>query len=329
MAFLALFGGITDLGIDPASQYGALDDTVLILAGNNTVYTREGNDTVYTTRSLAATAHNIVLGLGNDTFFGGAGIDRVADNAGNDFCDLGAGGDRVRVGAGNDMYIGGTGNDEIDFQNIYFDDGTSIQNTAFGVIFDLAKTTAQNLGIFGLDTFIGFEYVFGSETHDQLFGNALANQIEGLGGNDTIFGRAGDDQLEGGNGLDILVGNSGRDRITMSETAAARDLIRFLSLSDSTANALTCDRVQQFDKGGLATDDKIDLSAIDANPLAAGNQAFIFKGAGAFTAARGEVRLVVAGADTLVHIDTDTDAAAEMIIRIEGVTGLTAADFIL
>ncbi len=61
------------------------------------------------------------------------------------------------------------------------------------------------------------------------------------------------------------------------------------------------------------------MSAIDANLKIAGNQAFLWRGTGAFgTSAAGEVRLVVSGADTLVYVDRDSDSAAEMIIKVQG-----------
>ena len=141
----------------------------------------------------------------------------------------------------------------------------------------------------------------------------------------TIGNGAGSDICVGGAGADLLIG--GLEGLFLEP--AARDTFRYNAVSDSGLTAMTWDTIRLFDKGTLATDDRIDLSAIDANPLLAGNQAFVFRGAGAFTATRGEARLVVSGADTLVYVDNDTDAAAEMILKVEGVTGLTAADFIL
>lgn len=43
----------------------------------------------------------------------------------------------------------------------------------------------------------------------------------------------------------------------------------------------------------------------------------------------GVVRIVVSGGDSYVQVQLDHDLAPEMTIKVEGVTGLTRADFIL
>ena len=207
-----------------------------------------------------------------------------------------------------------------------------VENKA-GVTVDLAKTTVQNIGVFGNDTFSGFDYAMGGGGADTFYGSAKSNYLDGNGGNDTLVGRAGVDTLYGSAGADIMIGGADKDFIGCFDgngTPAARDIIRYTALTDSGLTSATMDSIGNFDKGGLATDDKIDLSFLDANAALAGNQAFTFRGAAAaFNQAGGEVRLVTTGGHTYVHIDTDADAASEMIIEVSGVTGLTAADFIL
>ena len=56
-----------------------------------------------------------------------------------------------------------------------------------------------------ISTFIG------SAGTDTLFGNLLANVIQGLGGNDFLSGQDGDDVLDGGAGNDRLFGDAGND----------------------------------------------------------------------------------------------------------------------
>lgn len=80
-------------------------------------------------------------------------------------------------------------------------------------------------------------------------------------------------------------------------------------------------------KGSSGNADRIDLSLIDANPSLSGNQAFKF--VTSFTAAKGEVRFVTQGTDTIVQVDIDSDPAPEMIIRVVNVTGLHGFDLIL
>ncbi len=104
--------------------------------------------------------------------------------------------------------------------------------------------------------------------------------------------------------------------MSLFEFDAARDVVKYVSITDSGTTAATWDTIARFDPGTAATDDRIDLSAIDANLKIAGNQAFLWRGTGAFgTSSAGEVRLVVSGADTLVYVDRDSDTAPEMIVR--------------
>ena len=59
----------------------------------------------------------IDLGLGNDTFIGGDGADRVAPDNGDDLLDGRGGNDLVLGGNGNDVLIGGAGNDGLYGEN--------------------------------------------------------------------------------------------------------------------------------------------------------------------------------------------------------------------
>lgn len=57
----------------------------------------------------------------------------------------------------------------------------------------------------------------------------------------------------------------------------------------------------------------IDLRGIDANAVAAGNQAFVFRGTASFTGV-GQVRYQTG----VLQINTDADAAAEYEVAITG-----------
>ena len=57
------------------------------------------------------------------------------------------------------------------------------------------------------------------------------------------------------------------------------------------------------------------LTAIDANTGVGGNQAFTLDQGGAFTA--GEIRQTQLGADLLLEMNTDSDAAAEMSVLLK------------
>ena len=53
----------------------------------------------------------------------------------------------------------------------------------------------------------------GTSAANVLIGNALANFMNGLGGNDRLYGRSGNDTLHGNAGNDLLLGEIGRDRL--------------------------------------------------------------------------------------------------------------------
>ena len=138
-------------------------------------------------------------------------------------------------------------------------------------------------------------------------GNGLANVIVGNSAANVITGGGGGDTLTGGGGA---------------------DLFRFTATSDSAPGA--ADRIIDFHgvKGKGAQGDKIDLSAIDANAIAAGDQAF--KLVNKFSGQAGQAYTSIdkqTGA-TSVYLDTDGDRSADMVIELVGQVKLTSGDFI-
>lgn len=321
-----------DFNLDTiADNYGVENDFIYIIAMNSNDYaTWAGNDVIDASKASPGSFINeMYSGLGDDFVAGSSGSDWIYDGAGNDAVLGGLGADRIHVDLGNDTYYGGGGTDMVDFRYLNVLGPLFSDSYTEGVNFDLAKTSVQNLGVRGFDQFFGFENINGSLANDVLYGDASSNEITGNDGRDALDGRAGVDTLTGGQGADTLIGGAGGDRIDLAELLPARDVVKYLARTESGTTASARDTIINFDKGGGATDDKIDLSRIDADAAKAGNQAFLFKGAGAFNSAAGEVRLIVQGIFTLVYVDTDADAAAEMIINVQGVTGLTKADFVL
>jgi serralysin len=71
-----------------------------------------------------------------------------------------------------------------------------------------------------------------------------------------------------------------------------------------------------------AEGDRIDLAAIDANTVLAGNQAFSFIGSGAFTGMSGQLRF----AGGFVQGDLNGDATADFMIHMNA-PSLAAGDF--
>lgn len=77
-----------------------------------------------------------------------------------------------------------------------------------------------------------------------------------------------------------------------------------------------------------ADGDRIDLSAIDANNLMTGNQAFSFRGTAAFTAP-GQVRYSQSGGNTILEVNIGHDNVSKMQIKIAVNINLTNSDFFL
>lgn len=128
--------------------------------------------------------------------------------------------------------------------------------------------------------------------HDPvLVGLNLYNVLGGTSGRDTIVGTSGDDQIEGGAGADMLTGGAGRDVFVYRTLRDAGDTI-----TDFTPGT------DRLDLGAL-------LASIGVDAASAWSQ--------------GVVRVVAAGANTQVLIDTDGIAgplAARTLVTLQGVS---------
>ncbi|WP_293028986.1 calcium-binding protein, partial [Moorena sp. SIO3I8] len=102
------------------------------------------------------------------------------------------------------IHNGGLGIDTIDYSNVTFGSGVTI-NLA-------TETTSVSGG--NTETIRSFENVEGSQGGETIIGTSGANRLDGNGGNDTINGGFGNDILFGGTGNDSLNGGSGNDTLT-------------------------------------------------------------------------------------------------------------------
>lgn len=119
---------------------------------------------------------------GADWIYGQHGIDAIYGLGGNDL---------IKGGGGADFIDGGTGIDTVSY--------TDASN---GVVIDLAAGRGYYDTAHG-DTFAGIENVTGTMAgDDELYGDAQANVLTGLGGRDTLRGNGGADTLIGGDGND-------------------------------------------------------------------------------------------------------------------------------
>ena len=319
----------------------AFADTLTGLATGSTLNGGAGNDL-------------LIGGVGNDTFNGGAGVDTVsyagagaavhvsllnsaAQNtvgAGTDtltsieklvgslYADTltagtagstlngGNGGDDLLSGPGSDILNGGGASDFADYSL-----------ASAGVTVDMNITTFQNTVGAGSDELVGIEKIVGSNFNDTITGDGGINTLFGEAGNDVIVGGAGGDYMFGNAGNDTLTGGAGQDNMT---GGAGVDTFVFTATSDSPKG--TPDLILDFVHGT----DKIDLSAIDANTVTAGDQAFHLGGGGGHA---GDITVTYLAGPNQTEIDfwTGTHAPADGEILLSGDlhATLAAGDFVL
>lgn len=269
-----------------------------------------GTDTVLTSLSsyalgnelenLTSTGGDLFTGTGNalnnvmrggdfgSLLYGLGGSDTLYGGLGDDFLDGGPGRDKMIGGAGNDVYVV---DDAKDLVTEAANQGTDLAQTSLGKY--TLPNNVENLTYIGTASFTGT-------------GNALANTITGGNGNDKLSGGAGDDILIGGGGADTLTGGAGAD------------IFRFLSLDDS--NTFSFDRITDFN---AVQGDIIDLTALDADIVAEGDQAFLFLGSDDFSGATGELRFF----SGFLYADVDGDGVSDFDVALLGVTSLSSQAF--
>ena len=164
-------------------------------------------------------ANNGLSGLGgNDRIFGLGGNDNMLGGAGNDFLNGGLGSDTMRGQTGNDSYvINAPGDTVIELAGQGIDTIISSISTSLNVAGRLA---VENLSLDRLRRWSAS--ATGSAIRSA--GDAMNNNLIGLGGNDRLFGGVGADLLQGGVGSDFHNGGAGVDQII---TGSGFDTILF------------------------------------------------------------------------------------------------------
>ncbi|GGF77992.1 Ca2+-binding protein, RTX toxin-related [Mameliella alba] len=331
------------------------------LAGNDTLVGRGGNDTLMggqgadwligstgtDAASYANAAGSVIADLGNaglntgaaagdsyldvedligsaygDSLRGDGASNLLSGLAGADTLIGYDGDDSLAGDAGEDRLIGGAGSD------------TAVYASAGGgLIADLVDPTL-NTGDARGDTYLSVENLLGSAFGDVLRGNHLGNVIEGGAGGDVLIGRQGADTMSGGDGDDVLRGDGGADVLDggagedlliggpgtdLLTGGADADVFLFASATEAGLGAAR-DQILDFEQG---------LDVINLAGVVPG--AFSFRGTDGFTGTGApELQLIeTAGGGTVVQFDTDGDGSADGGIRVVGVSGLTADDFIL
>ncbi|MGF6226694.1 Ca2+-binding RTX toxin-like protein [Inquilinus ginsengisoli] len=226
-----------------------------------------------------------------DTLTGNALTNDLRGGDGNDVLSGLAGDDTITGGAGADTINGGAGMD-----SAYYTRSNAAVNVNLGTGF-AAGGHAQG------DLLIDIESAGGSEFNDTLIGSSVKNVLSGELGNDT---------LRGGGGADELIGGAGADKFVFTAT------------SDSPFQA--GDLIRDFSH---AQGDLIDLSGIDANTGAAGDQAFSFIGNSLYSGTAGELRFAnTAPGVVTIAGDVNGDGTSDFHINLYG-SSVTASDFVL
>ncbi|MGZ9098466.1 MAG: calcium-binding protein, partial [Brevundimonas sp.] len=265
---------------------------------------------------------------GSFLIYGGSGVDTLTGGAGDDGFFFGEG----RWGA-SDVVNGGTGTmDQLGLQgnfNITFGAGQliglefvvlmSAVDTRFG---QGGGTADYSLTMNNANVAAGQTLVVSANTLQT--GESLSfNGSAETDGRFDIFSGDGNDVLTGGSGADVIYGGGRGDTLT---GGAGNDIFAYRSVTDS--NSTERDGIQDFNAG-----DRIDLSLIDANINAGGNQDFTFVGANAFSGTAGELRyenISLGGPIWLVQGDVNGDGVSdlEIVLVISPADPITAADFI-
>ena len=328
------------------------DDTVSGGLGNDTLYGLDGVDNLSGDQGDdqlygGDMGDRLDGGDGNDWLSGDDGDDILLGGLGDDTLFGGAGSDTLGGGAGNDWMVGGLGHDVFVIEQSG-DQAIELANEGTDTVqsFLSANTLPANIENIQLMSFANANAnATGNALDNDMMGNIGANVMHGLDGNDTLDGFLGDDNLTGGNGNDFLIGGNGHDTLFGEAGAdqlfgdggddvlvggagkegltggAGNDLFKFNATSDSTTFAF--DVIQDFVKGA----DKIDLSAIDANSLWAGNQAFTFNASKPFFTSPGDLWVEQGRGFSSVCVDINGDGNADMRIDVTGTMTLTASDF--
>jgi hypothetical protein len=291
--------------------------------------------------NVSGTNKNDVIGLSNgatdgaDNIRGLEGNDTLKGAGGNDWLFGDDGKDKLYGGAGNDHLLGGTGADKLDGgdgfdEAMYYDSPVGVTVSLLSGI--ASGGTAEDDELIGIEAVSGSPYddtLWGDDADNDLLGRPGSDTIKGWGGDDRLWGDEGNDMLYGGDGDDTFYGMGGNDYIwggpgadyfhgsgsgqtfvwsSTSEAPLAPD-----PSSPTGINPNDLDFIWRFDPTG---GNVIDLSMIDADIYAAGDQAFTFIGSAPFSGTPGELNYFEYCGDYYIQMQTGTSSDVEGMIYI-------------
>jgi Ca2+-binding RTX toxin-like protein len=305
-------GSDTFYGLGYGTSYigSSGSDTVNFSLQQNSVYVDLSQNTSYRGEHFTS-IENLVGGGGNDTLIGNDAVNVLTGGSGSDILDGRGGADIMVGGKGDDMYSVENSADQI-IEN----SGEGTDMVSSKISYALGQNL-ENLELLGATAINGT----GNGAGNLILGNNAANKLLGLDGNDILQGNGGNDILNGGNGDDKLYGGSGQDTLT---GGSGKDTYYLSASGDSKVSAR--DHITDFTQG----QDKIGLTAMDANTMKSGDQAFAFIGSTSFSNKAGELRLEKHDGYTVVQGDTNGDGVADFAIELDHFTyTMKASDFLL
>jgi trimeric autotransporter adhesin len=203
----------------------------------------EGHDTVLADYHYALTPNleDLVLtGTSDWQAYGNELDNRLDGNSGNNLLNGGTGADIMAGHDGNDTYFVDNPGDQVIEQA---DEGN---DAVFSTINYTLTDNVETLVLKDAPNGVGFQELgIGNDGDNKIYGNTVANDLQGLDGNDFLFGDAGDDTLFGGNGNDILNGGAGRDDLWGGD---GNDLFRFVAADGRNGQTDTVEDFQHGDK---------------------------------------------------------------------------------
>lgn len=232
--------------IDQITNTGKMIGTVILNGGNDIFDTRLG--TLSGTLTAGTGTDKVYGSALADTFYGGDDDDTISGYAGDDKLYGDNGNDLLAGGAGADTLDGGLGTDRVSY------------SAATSGLTASLLAASLNTGEAKGDIYTAIENLTGSNYNDSLFGNTVANAVNGGGGNDLIKGYAGLDKLTGGSGNDTFVFDTALDAATNVDTITdynvAADTIKLENAIFATLTATGVLAATAFVKNatGLAAD---------------------------------------------------------------------------
>jgi trimeric autotransporter adhesin len=291
-----------------------------------------------------ASANVLSGGLGNDTYYVGAG-DTVVEAAGGGIdtvnayvnYSLGANqenlignlttGQRLSGNTLDNTIVGNTGSDNIDggAGNDSLNGGAGVDTLSYAsataaVAINLALATAQVTGGAGTDTLLNFENLTGSSFNDSLSGNATANVLDGGIGIDSMAGGAGNDTYVVDSAGDVVneALNEGVDTVIASVTRTLGVNQENLTLSGVAAISGTGNELSNVLAGNAAANVLDGGIGIDTMAGGVGNDTYVVDNAGdSVNEALNE------GVDTVIASITRTLGVNQENLTLSGVAAIS------